>query len=107
MAFLFGVLIFVSLLFGSCATTGVDPAILNYQQQVTELEDRNNDLSKRLELYSSTVEASEQRLAALTARAGRMGTEVDDIIGLFNAYQREVERLLSDYKQIQEQTSDG
>lgn len=92
----------------ACSSTGksADRTVLEHQQQITELEARNADLTRRLAQYDSTVTASVNRLTSIRERAVGATATVIDIINLFNDYQREVEQLLSGVMAIQTQTGE-
>ena len=81
-------------LFTGCKSTraGVTEDILEYQQQVDRLEEelRNRD---------RTIDNAIRELAAITERSAAMEGTVDDVIELFNEYQRAVERLLRYYSE--------
>lgn len=98
-----------SIVFISCCasngTRGVDQSILDYQQQVSELEARNNDLANRLKQYDTTVANSIDQLTGIGRRAAQMGSDIDTIISLFGQYQQEVERLVQAYRQLQSKSN--
>lgn len=79
-------------LFTGCKSSraGVTEDIIEYQQQVDRLEEelRNRD---------RTVDNAIRELAAITERSAAMEGTIDDVIELFNEYQRAVERLLQYY----------
>jgi len=90
-----GVLLFCcSGLFTGCKSTrtGVTEDILEYQQQIDRLEEelRNRD---------RTIDNAIRELAAIAERSAAMEGTVDDVIELFNEYQRAVERLLRYYSE--------
>jgi prefoldin subunit 5 len=92
--------------FNSCQSTGtvIDSAILDHQRQIDELEGRNTDLTARLDKYDSIVGSSVEKLEDIGRRAAEMGDEIDNIIYLFGLYQSEVQRLVTDYNSLQNQT---
>lgn len=99
--------IFVFLLASTCVCTGcsslprqgagAQPDILAYQEQVTRLEDR-------VGLYEATTDRAISQLEDIRLRAAKTETTIDDVISLFNEYQRIVEQFVSDYKQVRTET---
>jgi chromosome segregation ATPase len=86
-------------LMATCATNGaVDNTVLEHQQQITELEGRNRQLTERLERYDSAVTDSVRELEFIGQRASRASSSIDEIIRLFEEYQREVEQLIRTIK---------
>lgn len=84
--------VFYVLCTGSCVSTGrVDPAILEYQRQIDELE-------SRVRSYEATTEYTIRELETVSGRASKMGTTIDELIELFDEYQRTVERILYNYR---------
>jgi hypothetical protein len=86
----------------SCASSGpgADRLVLDHQQQITKLEDRNQDLERRLDQYDSAVGSSIEQLEAIGERARGMEGTVDEIIALFGEYQRRVDELTQAYNDI-------
>ena len=99
--------IFVFLLASTCVCTGcsslprqgagAQPDILAYQEQVTRLEDR-------VGLYEAATDRTISQLEDIRLRAAKTETTIDDVISLFNEYQRIVEQFVSDYKQVRTET---
>ena len=93
------ILLCYSGLFTGCKSTrtGTSEDILEYQQQVDRLEEelRNRD---------RTIDNAIRELAAITERSSAMEGTVDDVIELFNEYQRAVERLLRYYSDTAAET---
>lgn len=99
--------IFVFMLASTCVCTGcsslprqgagAQPDILAYQEQVTRLEDR-------VGLYEATTDRTISQLEDVRLRAAKTETTIDDVISLFNEYQRIVEQFISDYKQVRTET---
>lgn len=77
----------------SCTSTrkGTDESILNYQREIDRLE---SELSAR----DRAIESSIRRLESITERSKSMEGTVDELIELFDEYQRGVEQLLYDYR---------
>ena len=93
--FLFGCVASIVLLLCVGCQSNKQPTsrlILEYQQQIDRLEEelRNRD---------RTVEDAIRELAAITSRSSEMEGTIDDVIELFNEYQRAVERLLRYYSE--------
>ena len=76
---------------------GAQPNILTHQEQVTRLEDR-------VRLYEATTDRAISQLEDIRLRAAKTETTVDDVIKLFDEYQRVVEQLISDYNKIRTET---
>ena len=99
--------IFVFMLASTCVCTGcsslprqgagAQPDILAYQEQVTRLEDR-------VGLYEAATDRTISQLEDIRLRAAKTETTIDDVISLFNEYQRIVEQFVSDYKQVRTET---
>ena len=95
--------ILVFLLISTCICTGcaslsrqgagAQPDILAHQEQVTRLEDR-------VRLYEAATDRTISQLEDIRLRAAKTETTIDDVISLFNEYQRVVEQFISDYKQV-------
>lgn len=95
-----------SLMGTQCRTTdaGTDRLIFEHQQQIVELEERNQDLERRVTAYDDAVGHAVEGLEAIRERSVGMEGEVDELISLFNEYQRRVEQLARDYNTIKNQT---
>jgi chromosome segregation ATPase len=87
------------IILGSCATTkpGVDRTILEHQQQITELEERNQELERRLAQYDDAVRNAVNDLTDIRTRSIGMEGTIDEVIQLFNEYQRRVDELAQAY----------
>ena len=95
--------ILVFLLISTCICTGcaslsrqgagAQPDILAHQEQVTRLEDR-------VRLYEAATDRTISQLEDIRLRAAKTETTIDDVISLFNEYQRVVEQFIFDYKQV-------
>lgn len=92
---------FVSVLLCGCVTTGTasrtEPAIIEYQRQIDKLE-------SRIRSYEATTEYAVRELENVTARAEEIGGTVDELIELFDCYQRTVERILCAYRAAESST---
>lgn len=75
---------------GTNAGTSTDTAILNYQKQINRLE---NELNSR----DRAIENGVRRLEGITERCTIETGTIDEIIELFDEYQRGIEQLLYDY----------
>jgi chromosome segregation ATPase len=94
--------------FASCTTTRpVDNAVLEHQQQLTELEDRNQDLERRLTQYDDTIGDCLKQLETIRARSTGMEGTIDETIELFNQYQHTVDNLIQAYRALQNSTKDN
>jgi chromosome segregation ATPase len=99
-------IIFVILCLIGCASArGSDATVLSHQQQLTELEDRNQDLERRLTAYDDTVGNSIRELEAIRARSTGLEGTIDETIELFDEYQRAVEQLTRSYQELRSQAS--
>lgn len=89
------------LLFAGCASTGkgADRAVISHQQQIDRLEEelRNRD---------RTIDNAFRELGAVTSRSTMVEGTVDELIELFEEYQRRVEQLLRDYNQVRAADTD-
>lgn len=86
--------IIVSLLLTSCITNRrTDSAIIEYQREIDRLE-------SAIQQYDTAMRNSAERLRDITVRSISMEGTVDEIIGLFDEYQRGVEQLIRDYNNI-------
>lgn len=101
--------IFVFLLTSTCICTGcssmsrqgagAQPNILAHQEQVTRLEDR-------VRLYEAATDRTISQLEDVRLRAAKTETTIDDVIKLFDEYQRIVEQFIFDYKQLRAETEE-
>lgn len=99
--------IFVFLLVSTCIYTGCaslprqgagsQPNILAHQEQITRLEDR-------VRLYEAATDRTISQLEDIRLRAAKTETTIDDVINLFNEYQRVVEQFIFNYKQVRTET---
>ena len=90
---------FIAVALAGCASTGrVDPAVLEYQRQIDELEGR-------IRSYEAATEYTIRELETVSGRASKMGATVDELIELFDEYQRAVERILYNYRAAESETS--
>lgn len=95
--------ILVFLLIAACFCTGctslprqgagAQPDVLAHQEQVTRLEDR-------IGLYEATTDRAISQLEDIRLRAATAEATIDDVIELFDEYQRVVEQFILDYKQV-------
>lgn len=79
------------LLFCTCSSTRTDGLVLEHQEQIDRLE---SELRSRDRAIDNAV----RELESITARSTTMEGTIDDVIELFDEYQRTVERLLRDYR---------
>jgi chromosome segregation ATPase len=83
-----------------CACTStrqVDRDVLEHQKQIDRLE---NELSNRDRAIDNAI----RELESITARSSTMEGTIDDIIRLFDEYQRAVERMLYEYRGTESKT---
>ena len=82
------------LLLSSCASTrGTNQSILDYQREIDRLESELNSRDR-------TIESAVNELRAITVKSTEMEGTVDELIDLFDQYQRAVEQLLRDYSDL-------
>jgi chromosome segregation ATPase len=105
-AFFFWVGVVFVLLCVHCTSTRrpVDNTILEHQQQVVELEGRNQELERRIASYDNAVGSAIRALEDIGERSRGMEGEIDEIISLFDEYQRRVDELSRAYNAIKNQT---
>jgi chromosome segregation ATPase len=90
----------------ACTSTGAGSAVLEHQRQVDELEARNQDLERRLAQYNDVVGRGVAELEAVRTRSIGLEGEVDEIIDLFEQYQRGVEQLTRAYNELRATAAD-
>ena len=93
--FIFTIVLLV-VCFAGCRTVGsyTDPAVLEHQARVIELENSNRALAERLGQYDSLVERTVTRLEAIRERAGSITDTAERIEYLFTEYERAVQQLI-------------
>lgn len=90
------VIILVLVCLSSCVSSGgggVGESVLEYQRQITYLEGR-------IALYESSLGGAIDGLEDLTVRAGNIGSTIDELIYLFDEYQRRVNELIRSYRAL-------
>lgn len=87
------------LLAGCSSTRHVDGDIISHQAEIDRLESelRNRDRA---------IDNAVRELEGITARSTGMEGTVDELIELFDEYQRAVERLLHDYRETENKDKD-
>ena len=85
----------ICIMLSSCVTRPrpADELILDYQRKIDRLE---STISK----YDSAMRNASERLGTITDRSKSMEGTVDDVIRLFDEYQRAVDGLIRDYNEI-------
>ena len=68
-----------------------DATVLEYQRQIDSLE-------SRISSYEQSTDYAIRELEAITSRAESVEGTVDELISLFDEYQRTVERILCNYR---------
>jgi translation elongation factor EF-Tu-like GTPase len=92
---------------GIVTCTGAPPGqpvaepVREHIEQVTELEGRVAELTDRLGRYDRAVTYSTEHLELVGLRIGSTVGTVDEIIQLFDEYQREVERVIQHLRTLQ------
>lgn len=84
-----------------CRTTrsGAGADILEYQRKITALE-------ARISFYESTIGSTITELESIGRRAEAVDGTVDELIYLFDDYQRAVKRLLDCYREAASKDTD-
>ncbi len=88
------------MLFSCNSTKRVDGDILDYQRQISVLE-------ARISNYERTIARAVTELESIRRRASNIDGTIDEIIELFDDYQRTVEQLLRDYREAAEAIRQG
>jgi chromosome segregation ATPase len=93
----------------SCRSSGatIDGPVLAHQRQIVELEGRNQELERRITQYDDTVGNSIEQLKAIRDRSVGMEGTVDEIIDLFDEYQRRVDELSRAFDSLRTKAGDG
>ena len=86
--------------FTGCATTArtnnaANGDVLSYQREIARLE-------SSIERYNDEIGNSIEELGRIRERASGVEGTIDEVIYLFEEYQRGVERLLQRYRRLQE-----
>lgn len=102
-----GIIATIALFCVGCTSTdyGVEQPVLDHQRKITELEATIRDLQGRINRYEIVLADSITGLESVTARTAGSINTVDEITELFGEYQREVARLLSNYRALQNTTA--
>lgn len=88
------------MLFSCNSTKRVDGDILDYQRQIGILE-------ARISNYERTIDRAVSELESIRRRASNIDGTIDEIIELFDDYQRTVEQLLRDYREAADAIRQG
>lgn len=93
------IIAFCLLLAGCASTRHVDGDVIKHQAEINRLESelRNRDRA---------IDNAVRELEGITARSSGMEGTVDELIELFDEYQRAVERLLRDYRATENKDKD-
>lgn len=91
---IFGILsLFMFMWFGSCTTGRVTADLIEHQRAVDALEAQRD-------IYSRAVDNAIRGLEAITARSENQGRTIDELIGLFDEYDRGVRQLIQEYNNL-------
>lgn len=98
------IFILTAMFLASCTSTGkagVEQSVLEHQRELAEYQ-------ARVDARERTIAACIEEITSIRERAGRMEGKIDDVIQLFDEYQRAVERLLYeiDTRRVEKQTID-
>lgn len=94
--------LFVACIFSGCKSTRVstDENILYYQRKIDELEATVRLYEQRITIADEQIRNDIESLKYLGERAKTVGDTIDELIELFEEYQRGVEQLLRDYNTL-------
>lgn len=85
---LFGITL---MLLTGCVSSRTSQSVIEHQREIDRIEEG-------IRIRDRAVESSIRRLEAITARSSGMEGTVDELIELFDEYQRTVEQLIRDYR---------
>lgn len=85
-----------------CASNrhGAAENILDYQRKIAELENTVRLYEQRIEIADQQIRADLDTLRDIGERAETIEGTVDDLIRIFDEYQRGVEQLIRDYQDL-------
>ena len=78
-------------------TKQYDGDVLSYQREITRLE-------SAVQQYDTAMRNATERLGDITNRSRDMEGTVDEVIKLFDEYQRTVDQFIQDYNRIRTET---
>ena len=93
---LFGITL---MLLTGCASSRVSQSVIEHQREIDRIEEG-------IRVRDRAIESSIERLEAISARCSEMGGTVDELIELFDEYQRGVEQLIRDYRAAESRDKD-
>lgn len=85
--------------FTGCTTTtgrGVDKSVIEHQKQLVEYQ-------AGIQYYLGRIDAGAEQIRNIRNRAESLGGKIDQVIELFDDYNRAVEQLLRDYNNLRNQ----
>lgn len=85
---LFGITL---MLLTGCVSSRTSQSVIEHQREIDRVEEG-------IRIRDRAIESSIERLEAITARSSGMEGTVDELIELFDEYQRAVEQLIRDYR---------
>ena len=94
------VVLFMVLFSGCVSRRAVDEAILDYQRKIDRLE-------STIEQYDTALGAAAEELGRVKDRSIGLEGDIDEVIRLFDDYQRGVTRLIQDYYRIRHEAQDA
>ena len=96
--FLFSIhIVLLMVLFSGCVSRrAVDEAILDYQRKIDRLE-------STIEQYDTALGAAAEELGRIKDRSIGLEGDIDEVIRLFDDYQRGVTRLIQNYYKIRDE----
>lgn len=110
-----------SIICASCISTktNTEPTILEYQRRISELENTNKELTRRIDSATNRLSSitgnlsgitdelgefsnrSTERIEDIRGRASKISDSIDRVIYLFGEYESEVDRLLKEIGNLQ------
>ncbi len=99
------IIVFIGIVFaivctGCVSRPRVDATVLEYQRQIDSLEGR-------IRSYEQSTEYAIRELETITGRAESVEGTIDELISLFDEYQRTVERILRNYRATESKTENS
>lgn len=94
---LFGITL---MLLTGCVSSRTSQSVIEHQREIDRVEEG-------IRIRDRAIESSIERLEAITARSSGMEGTVDELIELFDEYQRTVEQLIRDYRAAENRDKDA
>lgn len=94
---LFGITL---MLLTGCVSSRTSQSVIEHQREIDRIEEG-------IRIRDRAIESSIKRLEAISARCSEMEGTVDELIELFDEYQRGVEQLIRDYRAAESTDKDA